>query len=44
MICPAQRQELRFNETAKLIADHYRIPIISIKDIIEKASKEYQGE
>lgn len=37
MVCPSQRNELKFLETAKLISEHYRIPIITISDILKKA-------
>lgn len=44
MMCPSNRNELKFQETAKLVSEHYRIPIITISDIIQKASEEYKGE
>ena len=44
MYCGGDREELRFNEIMKSISDHYRIPIITIEEIIDKGKVLLSGE
>ncbi len=44
MHCGGDREELRFNEIMKSISDHYRIPIITIEEIIDKGKVLLSGE